>query len=85
MLAFLRYVLPALLVFAGVVLLSFGGESVRYDGFGLCAGAGIALAVFAQLIRLNTSGASDRDDEEAARRYFTEHGHWPDEAPPDRG
>jgi hypothetical protein len=23
----------------------------------------------------------DRGDEEAARRYFDEHGHWPDEAP----
>jgi hypothetical protein len=81
MLAFLRYGLPAGLVLAGVIILSFGSESVRYDGFGLCAGAGIALAVFAQLIRLNTSGASDREDEEAARRFYTEHGHWPDEAP----
>jgi hypothetical protein len=27
------------------------------------------------------TGRRDRDDEEAARRYFDEHGHWPDEAP----
>jgi hypothetical protein len=26
------------------------------------------------------TGRNDRDDEEAARRYFDEHGHWPDEA-----
>jgi hypothetical protein len=26
------------------------------------------------------TGRGDRDREEAARRYFDEHGHWPDEA-----
>ena len=27
-------------------------------------------------------GGDDRQREEDARRYFDEHGHWPDEAPP---
>jgi hypothetical protein len=27
------------------------------------------------------SGRDDRDKEEAAREYFDEHGHWPDESP----
>ena len=27
------------------------------------------------------TGRDDRDREEAARRYFDEHGHWPDESP----
>jgi len=27
------------------------------------------------------TGHDDRDKEEAARVYFDEHGHWPDEAP----
>jgi len=26
------------------------------------------------------TGRRDRDEEEAARRYFDEHGRWPDEA-----
>jgi hypothetical protein len=26
------------------------------------------------------TGHDDRDKEEEARRYFDEHGHWPDEA-----
>ena len=26
------------------------------------------------------SGVGDRDRDEAAREYFDEHGHWPDEA-----
>jgi hypothetical protein len=28
------------------------------------------------------SGGNDRADEEDARRFFDEHGHWPDEGPP---
>jgi hypothetical protein len=31
------------------------------------------------------TGAHDRDEEEAARRYFDEHGHWPDESPTPSG
>jgi hypothetical protein len=27
------------------------------------------------------TGRDDRDREEDARRYFDEHGHWPDESP----
>ena len=54
-------------------------DSVRYDGFGLCWGAAFALAVFAQLLRLNTSGTDDRNREEAARDYYSQHGRWPDD------
>jgi hypothetical protein len=78
-LAFVRYWLPGLMFLAGVLILSFGADSVRYDGFGLCAGAALALAVFAQLVRLNTGDASDREREEAARDYYSEHGRWPDD------
>jgi hypothetical protein len=27
------------------------------------------------------TGHNDRNEEEEARRYFDEHGHWPDESP----
>jgi hypothetical protein len=30
------------------------------------------------------SGRDDRATEEAARDHFDEHGHWPDEEPPER-
>jgi hypothetical protein len=78
-LAFVRYWLPGMLFAAGIVVLCFADGSVRYDGFGLFCGAALALGVFAQLVRLNTSGAGDREREEAARDYFTEHGRWPDD------
>ena len=33
------------------------------------------------LFRYGVAGDSERDDEDAARAYFDEHGHWPDEPP----
>ena len=41
-------------------------------------GAFIVIGVIAYFI---ATGRNDRDDDEAARDYFDEHGHWPDEAP----
>jgi hypothetical protein len=41
-------------------------------------GALLVVVVIAYCI---ATGRDDRDKEEAARRYFDEHGHWPDEAP----
>lgn len=40
-----------------------------------------ALFVVALVLWGLISGRYDRDKEEAAREYFDEHGHWPDEAP----
>jgi hypothetical protein len=40
---------------------------------------GILLVVV--ILRSLVTGRHDRDHEEAAREYFDEHGHWPDEAP----
>jgi hypothetical protein len=41
-------------------------------------GSVLVVAVIAYAI---ATGRDDRDREEAARRYFDEHGHWPDESP----
>jgi hypothetical protein len=40
-------------------------------------GIGTIAVIFWFLI----TGRHDRDEEEAARRFFDEHGHWPDESP----
>ena len=42
------------------------------------AGALLVVGVIAYFI---ATGRNDREDDEAARRYFDEHGHWPDESP----
>jgi hypothetical protein len=40
-----------------------------------------SLGVCGVVVYYLITGRSDRDREEAAREYFDEHGHWPDEAP----
>jgi hypothetical protein len=80
--AFVRYGLPAVLILAGFVLLAVGGSSNRWDGFAMCVGAGLAVSLLNVFIRIGARGDRERDDEEAAREYLAEHGHWPDEPPP---
>ena len=77
-----RYVLPAVLILAGFVLLAVGSDSNRYDGFAMCVGAGFAVLLLNVFIRIGAKGDRERDREEAARDYLAKHGHWPDEAPP---
>jgi hypothetical protein len=48
-------------------------------------GGGLGIALLNVIFRLGAESDRDRDREEAARRYFDEHGHWPDEAPRGRG
>jgi hypothetical protein len=38
-------------------------------------------AMVAVILYFLVTGKGDRDKEEEARRYFDEHGHWPDESP----
>jgi hypothetical protein len=38
-------------------------------------------ATIAVILWFLVTGRGDREKEEAARRYFDEHGHWPDESP----
>ena len=38
------------------------------------------LAMCGVILYFLLTGTHDRDKEEEARRYFDEHGHWPDEA-----
>jgi drug/metabolite transporter (DMT)-like permease len=78
----IRYVLPVALIVAGVVLLFAGTDSNRWDGFAMCVGAGLAVALMNALFRFGASGDRERTAEEEARRFFAEHGHWPDEEPP---
>jgi hypothetical protein len=82
LLSFVRYGLPGLIFFAGLVVTVVDSDKQR----GLEIGAmlmGVAFAVFLLnfFMRIGMEGESDRDREEAARVYFDEHGHWPDERP----
>ncbi len=78
--ALLRYALPAVVVLAGIVVMSLGSESEVEGGAGI-AGAGLAIFAMNWLIRAAGDGDREREREEQAREYFTAHGRWPDEAP----
>ena len=82
MLIFLRYVLPALLVLAGVVILIAGeGSDIAVEGWAMFTGAGLAVLLLNVLFRIGADGDRTREREERARDYFDRHGHWPDQRP----
>ena len=78
---FVRYVLPSALVLAGLALIVANPSGPALHGGMGIVGAGLAAFLFAFLAKVSMSGDRFRDDEEAARRFFDEHGYWPDEDP----
>jgi hypothetical protein len=75
----IRYLLPAILVITGFVILFVADDSLKWDGWAMCVGAGLALLLLNVLFRYGAKGDEERDAEEAAREYFGKHGRWPDE------
>jgi hypothetical protein len=76
----LRYLLPAAVLLAGLVVMALGSESDLEGGAGIVS-AGLAIYAMNWLYRASVDGDRVRDEEEAARTYFDTHGHWPDESP----
>ena len=77
----IRYVLPALLIVVGFVILAVADDELRWDGWAMCVGSGLALLLLNVLYRYGIKGDQERDDEERAREFLAQHGHWPDERP----
>ena len=77
MMRFLRYGLPAVLIVAGFVLLFTVEGNLRWDGWAMCVGAGLAILLMNLLFRFGAHGDRERDDEIAAREFYAEHGYWP--------
>jgi hypothetical protein len=75
-----RYLLPAAGVIAGLVVMALGSESELEGGAGI-VGASLAIYAVNWLYRAGVQGDRERDREEAARRYYDEHGRWPEESP----
>jgi hypothetical protein len=74
-----RYVVPALIALAGVVVLIVNQSINGLEGFAMFVGAAGSILLLNVLYRLGVSGDRERDAEEAARDYFDAHGRWPDE------
>jgi hypothetical protein len=76
-----RYVLPGTLTLVGLALVIIHPSGAAFHGGLGIIGAGLAAFLFAFLAKVSMSGDKFRDREEEARRFFDEHGHWPDEDP----
>ena len=75
-----RYGIPLVLVIAAMIVSATAGR------VGLAAGAlffsaGTAVLLLNVLYRIGVQGDKERDTEQAARDFFDQHGHWPDEPP----
>ena len=75
-----RYVLPALITIAGFAALVIEPRGTTLEGGLGLIGAGLAMFLFAFLAHLSMNDPA-RAEEEEARRFFDEHGYWPDEDP----
>ena len=72
----IRYALPLAVVIVGIVIMAFGGEDNLEGGAGIVS-AGLAIYFLNWLFRIGAAGDRERDQEQAARDYFNEHGRWP--------
>jgi hypothetical protein len=72
----IRYVLPVVVVIVGIAIMALGGEDNLEGGAGFVS-AGLAIYFLNWLFRIGADGDRERDDEQAARDYFNEHGRWP--------
>lgn len=76
-----RYGIGVVMVIAGIVVIAINPGGFGVDGFAMAVGGGLSVLLINFLFRLGVSGDRERESEEAARRYFDEHGVWPDEEP----
>jgi len=73
----LRYVLPALVTIAGLVVMAMGSET-DLEGGAAIVSAGLAIFFLNWLFRAGMAGDRDREAEDAAREHFDRTGRWPD-------
>jgi len=77
---FVRWILPALICLGGLIaIIAAPGEA---EAGAMIIGAGLSVWLLNLLYRVGVSGERDRRDEDRARDYFDQHGHWPDERGP---
>ena len=74
-----RYALPAAILLAGLVALLLSDTLTGLEGLAMGIGVAGSVLLLNVLYRVGVKGDLERDDEEAARVYFDEHGRWPDE------
>jgi hypothetical protein len=79
-----RYVLPAVILLAGIVALLVSDTLTGLEGLAMGIGVAASVLLLNVLYRVGVKGDLERDDEEAARVFYDEHGRWPDDEPAER-
>lgn len=80
-----RYGLPLLVLIVGCVVLFLLSHEAALVGAIMIAAFAFKAIFLGEAFRIGFSGGNkDREDEVAAREFLSQHGHWPDEAPPVR-
>jgi hypothetical protein len=78
----LRYVVPAAVCLAGIVILAVAGMGgYGPDALAGLFGAGGAIYLMNTFMRMGIAGDADRDVEEARRMFLDKYRMWPDEVP----
>ena len=73
-----RYGIPGALFIAGTVVWAIGCN-VGIAAGAMFISAATAVLLLNVLFRIGVEGDKDRDREDEARRFFDEHGRWPDD------
>jgi hypothetical protein len=79
-LRFVRWYFPIAVIVGGIVAFLVDPSVTAAEGAAGVIGAGLAWILFGWLYRKGEEGDNERDVEDAARRYFDEHGEWPTDA-----
>ncbi|MBA2349817.1 MAG: hypothetical protein H0V81_16180, partial [Solirubrobacterales bacterium] len=80
---FVRIWLPVVVTLAGIVVMVAGGfDDVALEGGAGIIGAGLSIWLLNVIFRFGLHDDLERDAEDAARDFYSEHGRWPDEPPP---
>jgi hypothetical protein len=69
------------MVIAGIAMIVVNPGGLGVDGFAMAVGGGLSVLLINFLFRVSVSSEAEREREQDARRYFDEHGEWPEEEP----
>jgi pilus assembly protein TadC len=78
-----RYGMPAVVLLIGCVVLFVISDEAALVGVLMIAAFASKVIFLGEMFRVGLSGGNqEREDEEAARRFLGEHGHWPEDVSP---
>ena len=75
-----RYLLPAVILLAGIVALLVSDTLTGLEGLAMGIGVAASVLLLNVLYRVGVKGDRERATEDEARDFFDRHGHWPDES-----